>query len=411
MSEAALNVVTDEVVRAALVSDRGSQATLVSWASETFTSKFDGATSAIYNIRTQYSLAGQAREVSYVVKISPSRAQQNDFFSIIFAKECNFYAEVIPALNSVLAGIGQRPLDFPKCVYYSLETGKEMILLENLREKGYKMESRRLGIDTAHTTLVLKELGRLHAASALLQTNTPDQDLTDKFDCLKKEWTREFNLGCDFGAFVDDYLDSAIEMFKKIGGCDTVVEWIKRIKPQVWDMYEQQLVKKPPFALITHGDCWINNLLFRYDESNNPVEVKLLDLQGCRKASLATDLQHLLNLNVTGPIRRPNLNNFLAAYHTSFSAIMQAGGSTVPFSLEELRQEYIARGFYGVLYSIMWLPNMVRRPEDMIDILGNKEDRKISERNNVLQMVDRNPLLKPRLLSVVEEWVEHGVIS
>nr|XP_053648462.1 uncharacterized protein LOC128699715 [Cherax quadricarinatus] len=411
VSEGVLRVVTEDVVQASLVSDKGAEATLVSWTTETFTAAYDGATSDIANVRIQYTLAGTAEEVSYVVKVTPSRAQKIEFYSIIFAKECNFYAEIIPALNAVLKGIGEKPLRFPKCVYSSLEPGKEMIMLENLQEQGYSMQDRTVGIDAAHSLLVLQELARLHAASLLLQAITPHQPLVHRFQALQKEWTKEFNLAGDFGTFVGNYLDIAVEMFEKMGGCEEVVAWVRKIKPEAWTLYKQQLVATPPFAVITHGDCWINNLLFRYDEDKRPVEVKMLDLQGCRVASLATDLLHFLNMNLTGPVRRPNLNTFLASYHATLASVMQKGGSVVPFTLEQLQQEYVDRGYYGVLYCLMWLPNMVRRPEDMMDILDRTEGGRNAERDNVLVMVDKNSLLKPRIISVVEEWMERGVIS
>lgn len=258
-----LRAVTEEVVQAALISDKGDGAVVVSWDTESFTAKFDGATSNIANIRIQYSLAGEEGEVSYVAKVTPDRGQTTDFYSIIYAKECYFYAEIIPALNAILQGIGGKPLSFPKCVYYSLEPGKEMVVLENLREQGYSMQDRAQGIDASHSLLVLKELARLHAASLLLQAATPQQDLLHKFQSLQKEWTKEFNLGGNFGTFIENYLNIAIDMFEKMGGCETVVKWIKKIKPQAWKMFDEHLVKTPPFAAITHGDCWINNLLFR----------------------------------------------------------------------------------------------------------------------------------------------------
>lgn len=89
----------------------------------------------------------------------------------------------------------------------------------------------------------------------------------------------------------------------------------------------------------------------------------------------------------------------------------ERGGPSTPFTLQELRQEYIAKGFYGALYAIMWLPNMVRRPEDMMDILNSGEENKISEKDNALRMIDSNPVLKPRLLSIMKEWTEFGLIS
>lgn len=139
--------------------------------------------------------------------------------------------------------------------------------------------------------------------------------------------------------------------------------------------------------------------------------MKLFDFQGCRKSSVANDLQHLFNMNLTGPVRRPNLDYFLRTYYASFAEILEAGESKAPFTLEELTKEYQDKGFYGLLYCLLWIPNMVRRPEDSIDIIERSDDAVDAETRNVLRMVDSNPLLKPRMLSIVEEWTERGVIS
>ena len=60
---------------------------------------------------------------------------------------------------------------------------------------------------------------------------------------------------------------------------------------------------KNSFAVICHGDLWLSNILFKYnaipgtngssDEDQieiRPVEVKFIDFQSARFASLATDL-------------------------------------------------------------------------------------------------------------------------
>ncbi|XP_066967213.1 uncharacterized protein [Macrobrachium rosenbergii] len=403
---------TDDDVRLVLQRDKGPEASLISWSLEDLASKHDGFTSVIKNIRVKYSVAGQPGESCYVLKTYLSKGEEADYFyGVIFTKEVNFYTEVIPALNDILREIGCCPLSFPRYFHHRLEKDNSMIILENLKVQAYQMENKAVGIDVDHASLVLKELAKLHAASVLFQERHPERDLVDRFKCLQKEWTQEFNVGCDFGEFVSHFLDIGLAMFEKFGGCEKVIQWIKKIKPDVWGIYNEHLVRTPPFALIVHGDCWINNLLFRYDEDGNPADVKFLDLQGCRKASLAIDLQHFITLNVAGPERRSKLPLLLGTYHAAFDEVMKAGGSGVPFSLEDLRQEYIEKGFYGVLYSVMFLPNMVRRPEDYQDILGTESTSKRSQMENVLKMVDDNPLLKPRVMSVIEEWAEYGLIS
>ena len=55
---------------------------------------------------------------------------------------------------------------------------------------------------------------------------------------------------------------------------------------------------KNSFAVICHGDLWLSNILFKYGATYNessgedakPTEVKFIDFQSARFASLATDL-------------------------------------------------------------------------------------------------------------------------
>ncbi|XP_042856110.1 uncharacterized protein LOC122242781 [Penaeus japonicus] len=400
---------TAGVVKAALAADKGPGVRLSSWSSESMASQMDGNTSDVQRLQVTYLNAeGREDNVSYVAKIMRSK---DDFYNMIHAKECNFYSEIVPALNAVLREAGQGELSVPKCFFQCTEKGREIIVLENLKDQGYEQRDKTEGIDAAHTVLVLEELAKLHAASLLLQEKTPQEDLRDRFICLQKEWTKEFNVGCTFEQFVGSYLERSIVMFEKIGGQSTVVEWIKKIKPEVIQMFTEQIKQTSPFAVICHADPWINNFLYKYDESKNPIAVKLFDFQGCRKSSIANDLQHLFNMNLAGPVRRPNMDYFLRTYYSSFARVLEAGGSKPLFTLEELAKEYRDKGFYGLLLSLLWIPNMVRRPEDYVDIIERSEEAVDNETRNVLRMVDSNPLLKPRILSIVEEWTEWGVIS
>uniref|UniRef100_A0A0P4VVZ1 CHK kinase-like domain-containing protein n=1 Tax=Scylla olivacea TaxID=85551 RepID=A0A0P4VVZ1_SCYOL len=396
----------DKEVQQVLQRDQGSHARLITWSHEPLASKLDGATSNIFNLKVKFEAAGKEGEVCYAAKISNTREiQPCDFQSLIFVQESRFYQEVIPALSSVLEEVKEKPLSFPKCYYISLQEGKEVLILENLKAKGYLMKDKALGLDLAHTCLVMKALGKLHAASFLLQTKLTE-DITEKFDFYKKEWTHAFNWGSDWGGFMDKFLKTGLTMFKEMGDCEKVTAWLRRVKPEVWPRYKQMLERKAPFDVITHGDPWINNMFFRYDEAGQPEEVVLFDMQGTRVCSLALDLNHFINLNVTGKVRRANFDTIIATYYDSFSSVVNAKKIAVPFTLEELKQEYIDKGFYGVLYAIMYLPCMVSNDEDSF-VFGDEEKWQAA----VKRMVKENPLLHPTILSVVDEWIERGVIS
>ncbi|MPC80635.1 hypothetical protein E2C01_075220 [Portunus trituberculatus] len=144
----------------------------------------------------------------------------------------------------------------------------------------------------------------------------------------------------------------------------------------------------------------------RYNEAGKPEEVVLFDMQGTRVCSLALDLNHFLNLNVEGEVRRANFDTIMATYYNSFTSVMNAGKLAVPFTLEELMQEYNDKGFYGVLYAIMYIPCMVSHDEDSA-VFSDEKIRRAAVKN----MVKENPLLRPKILSVVDEWIDRGVIT
>ncbi|MPC84385.1 hypothetical protein E2C01_079123 [Portunus trituberculatus] len=253
----------DKEVQQVLQRDQGSHTQLISWSHEPLASKLDGSTSNFFNLRVKFEAAGKEEEVCYAAKLSNTREiQPDDFYTLIFVKESRFYQEVIPTLSFILEEVKEKPPSFPKCYYISFQEGKEVLILENLKAKGYLMKDKAIGLDLAHTCLVMKMLGKLHAASFLLQVKL-SEDITEKFDFYKKEWTHAFNLGCDWGGFMDKFLETGLIMFEEMEDCEKVMAWLRRVKPEVWTRYDQMLQRKAPFDVISHGDPWINNMFFR----------------------------------------------------------------------------------------------------------------------------------------------------
>ncbi|KAK7078256.1 hypothetical protein SK128_027802 [Halocaridina rubra] len=72
----------------------------------------------------------------------------------------------------------------------NVEPQREIIIMEDLRQHGFKMYDRRKGMDNAHTVLVMEELARLHAASLLLHAAEGYQTVYNHHDFLTKDWLR-----------------------------------------------------------------------------------------------------------------------------------------------------------------------------------------------------------------------------
>lgn len=167
------------------------------------------------------------------------------------------------------------------------------------------------------------------------------------------------------------------------------------------------------FENVGHGDCWNNNVLFRYNDEGRPVEVMLLDLQVCRKASVTVDLNYFLFTSLTGDVRRPNLKEFMSIYHSSYKGIMEAGGLNMYFTEDELLKEFRDKNTLGAVFGMIVQPAVVMESDEVPDISGKDIDiEKVMKdyRAKLMEMLDSNPLMKSRFLAIFDELMETGLI-
>ncbi|XP_047501428.1 uncharacterized protein LOC125047255 [Penaeus chinensis] len=399
--------ITQESVEAALRNDKGSDARLVSFTVQECGKKGDNYATFVDRVNVIYSLLETTHSVSYVVKYNPNRFKAFEELSyVVFVKEAMFYEHLVQDIQSQLNEIGQKPLRVPQCYYTSLEENREVIFLEDLRPKGFTMFDRKKGMDVAHTKLVLEELARLHAASYLLKVKTPD--LAEKYPILNMDW---LNYADDARETVQerfsDQMDMVRDMLKKVGGYEVAENWLKRNKVRILEILENNIKGVPPFDVLCHGDCWTNNVLFRYNEKEVPVEVMLLDLQMCRQASLATDLTYLFYTSLEGHVRTSNLESFLDTYYSAFLGVTEAGKSSLPFSRQELRREYNHRLEYGLLLALL-ATVIVLCEGDVAE--ENEEDFSESVKKVLEKLVSKSTILRPRFLCMFDEMIENGII-
>ena len=151
-----------------------------------------------------------------------------------------------------------------------------------------------------------------------------------------------------------------------------------------------------------------------YSETGHPEDVMLLDLQLTGFSVPAADLNYLLYTSMTGDVRMPNIEDFLGSYYDTFKDVMAAGGKTMLFTQAQLLKDFRSNNLAGSLFAIMTLPVMVFETEGAVDSSKNDgedlEETLRKTREKSLAMIDTNPLVKSRLLSVFDEMMELGVI-
>ena len=154
--------------------------------------------------------------------------------------------------------------------------------------------------------------------------------------------------------------------------------------------------------------------LYRYSETGHPTDVMLLDLQLAYYSTPAADMNYLFYNSMSGEVRRPNIEAFLRLYHTTFNDVMEAGGKTVPFTQSQLLEDFRQKNITGVMFAILSATVMFLDDEDTVD--SSKEctedlvDTFREARQRSWEILNQDPRLKSRYLSVFDEMMELGII-
>ncbi|KAF2358970.1 Protein of unknown function DUF227 [Trinorchestia longiramus] len=411
-------LITEDCVKEALLEDKGPDAQYKSFEIIDFCTKGDNYACFVTSVKVTFLHGGQEKHVTYVAKLNHCHGIEafEKFSEVAFEKEGNFYSKLIPDLNNVMKTLNMPQLKFSQCYFTSFEPTRQVILLGDKREEAFKMADRFAGLDDDHVFLVVKELGRLHAASVILEDGIGAENIMEKYDFLRDCFTEQEDdkMEALMKSMFAGYANNAAKITDRIAGYDKVSAWLKELAPLCHETFKQEIVKcDPKFRVINHGDCWNNNLLFRY-EGEKVADVCLIDLQINRRASLALDLNYFLITSLNGETRKKGLESYLTAYYNSFKEVFDAAQKPMKFTREELYTEYRNKNLFGILMGLMVLPIVVMQSTDVPDFDDINEENmqeKIEEQHQiVLDMIDTSPVLRPRMLDMFDEMVEHGTI-
>ncbi|XP_069679895.1 uncharacterized protein [Periplaneta americana] len=270
---------------------------------------------------------------------SKARREQMES-SVYFKNEVNFYNRVLQEFLSFQREKGINSEDGFSCTarcYRALAEVNEMnvndveevLVLEDLREKGYKMANRRVGLSVVHCQLVLEQLAKLHAFSFAMRDQRPEQFNSLKksvnetlFTTAKREGFEE-NVKCH-----EDKIEEALTT--RIPG-DNI--YTTRMHEFLKNFYDNMLMcvdgaAADPYAVICHGDCWTNNMLFKFSKNDSePTDVAFLDFQLSRYASPVLDIAYFIFCCTDQTLRSKHYRHLLTKYYDTLAHFICQLGS------------------------------------------------------------------------------------
>uniref|UniRef100_W8BPP5 CHK kinase-like domain-containing protein n=2 Tax=Ceratitis capitata TaxID=7213 RepID=W8BPP5_CERCA len=285
---------------------------------------------------------GSTKSLSYMLKLP----QENEMFQNmmrehnIFEIEYRMYHEILPEFKQLYQDVGVDALLSAKC--YNIETPSEfgVILLEDLSPLGYKNANRLEGLDMEHTKAVLERLAQWHAASATrvaLRGPYPELFVAGMFTETQREPMEKFS-----ATITPSFLASV----KTIKGSETYMPSLVSTMDKLTDVLFNVAEFDPDdFNVLNHGDCWSNNIMFKYDDNGKIEDTLIIDYQMINYGSPVKDLLYFLLSSTAYDLKIEKFDYFIKFYHDNLVKHLQL--LKYPKNLPTLKEMQIATIKYG----------------------------------------------------------------
>ncbi|XP_058804534.1 uncharacterized protein LOC131671813 [Phymastichus coffea] len=344
--------------------------------------------------------------LALVAKMIPLTEFQQSYLNCTasFNKEMFVYKTLMSTFRELEKEIGVKDEDLiditPKYYGGRLSMNKEkldvadedaVMLMENLKELGYCTMNRIKGLNLNNAKLALKDLARFHTLSMALKEKNP----TFFREAKKPLNALPFKL---LGNEFDDAINYTIAAICKD---PRIAKYEDRIRASIeankdWEKV-LSIVPEEPWVAISHGDFWVNNMLFQ-QENGQVKDIKFVDFQMTRVSSPTIDLPYFLCTSVEIDVMENYFDELLDIYYDSlidFSKMM--GLDTNLFSRTSFDQQLNKDAKSELLHCLLAAKFFTQEVADDVDL---------NDMVNSLMMTKATNLYLERSWMIVSKFVE-----
>uniref|UniRef100_A0A6P7F7B7 Rho-associated protein kinase let-502 n=1 Tax=Diabrotica virgifera virgifera TaxID=50390 RepID=A0A6P7F7B7_DIAVI len=347
--------------------------------------------------------SGGIEDLNVVAKQIPDSEFYQEVFNIqvTFNMEKEFYNTIVPRLYEFQKKYNVPVSDsFPK--FYGARNNLNgvnnvvdkdgLIILENLKIKGYVNLERTIGFDLSTSRLILEDLARFHATTLALKLKEPEN------------FEKKIKPYCSCFLKLPAPLDLAYEG-NQLALVLEEEEIGRKLMPQLRKsmkyMGTLRTTFREPFATVVHRDFWVNNIMLQFVEGAVK-NIKIVDFQMYTYDTPATDLMFFIFTSVQTQALKQHFEELIEHYHEILAqTLLMFACDITQFTYEKLLEEISACMKTELGKMIFMLLFIIRGPKG-----GHlNSDPKEIPKLNIKHLTSED---KDRLFWLLKEFDERG---
>lgn len=205
---------------------------------------------------------------------------------------------------------------------------------------------------------------------------------------------------------------------RKYANLTPAIKQTEQLKGKLYRKMTECILDQPnEWMVLCHGDLWINNLMFRYNERGDCDAVKFIDLQTLRYTSPVIDLLHFFYTSTEYTVRVKYMDQLIDDYVDSLYLTLQKFDvhdlyvSDVDSLNRIIRQELKQRAMYGLGICMWLMPAVTFHPNNVIDLDQVVLDDFTNENHEKTLTSMQTPEYHTRMRDTIMEFYKKGILN
>lgn len=341
----------------------------------------------------------------------------------IFRKEVKLYESLLLQLSEIST---KENFWCPNGYFFR----DDLLVLDNMALKEYKMLPFRFKFDNKHVEVTLKSIAAFHCGSIVYEEVNGKNSIVDEFGKvlfetsvadiswyhagLKVNFSYHFVTLCFANiCFFSQAIYSIALQKTKYG--KTHSDLIKEtFYAKIFESIENmESTPENVVKVLSHRDVWKNNMMFKFDDEKsfeNPLHCVLLDFQTVRYLSVTIDVLMAIICTTTRSHYEKNFNYYVKFYYDQLSSELEKFNInlTEKMSFESFIKSCDYHKTFALVYNcVVLMITMI--PQDYFVDFSEDEYRDFAEGNRskfILDNMNKDSLYEENLVEAVEAAIE-----